>query len=128
MSALSIRRALGLWRYETTWLLLHKLRRAIVRPGRDLLSGEVEVDETYVAGPAPGTRGHGRPRGPGPAPGYLHAAFAAKLDALPQQGTARSSVPRGRLDQSTPGRGVCTEQLDRPCLIRLDGFHLALVR
>ncbi len=58
----------------------------------------------------------------------FNAVFAAKLDALPQQGTTRSSAPRGRLDQSTPGRGACTEQLDRPCLIRLDGFRSALVR
>jgi hypothetical protein len=48
---------LGLGSYETAWTWLHKLRRAIVRPGRDLLSGTVEVDETYVGGPEAGTRG-----------------------------------------------------------------------
>jgi hypothetical protein len=42
---------------ETAWTWLHKLRRAMVRPGRDLLSGAVEVDETYVGGPEEGTRG-----------------------------------------------------------------------
>jgi len=36
--------------HETTWTWLHKLRRAMVRPGRDLLAGRVEVDECYVAG------------------------------------------------------------------------------
>ncbi len=59
MSALSLQRALGLRSYESAWLLLHKLRRAMVRPGRDLLSGEVEVDESYVGGPTVGASGRG---------------------------------------------------------------------
>src|SRR5882762_4600176 len=49
-SALGLQRVLGLKRYETAWTLLHKLRRAMVRPGRDLLTGRVEVDECYVGG------------------------------------------------------------------------------
>ena len=44
------RRILGLGSYQTAWAWLHKLRRAMVRPGRDLLGGAVEVDETYVSG------------------------------------------------------------------------------
>ena len=43
--------------YETAWLWLHKLRPAMVRPGRDRLKGSVEVDETYVGGPEEGSRG-----------------------------------------------------------------------
>jgi transposase-like protein len=50
VSALSLQRVLGLGSYETAWALLHKFRRAMVRPGRDRLSGEVEVDESYVGG------------------------------------------------------------------------------
>ncbi len=50
-SALGLQRILGLKRYETAWTMLHRLRRAMVRPGRDLLSGRVEVDECYVGGP-----------------------------------------------------------------------------
>jgi transposase-like protein len=38
---------LGIGSYKTAWALLHKLRRAMVRPGRERLSGRVEVDETY---------------------------------------------------------------------------------
>lgn len=49
-SALGLQRVLGLKSYETAWTWLHKLRRAMVRPGRDLLSGRVEVDECYVGG------------------------------------------------------------------------------
>src|SRR5271167_2294947 len=49
-SALGLQRVLGLKRYETAWTMLHKLRRAMVRPGRDLLMGRVEVDECYIGG------------------------------------------------------------------------------
>ena len=59
VSALGLQRELGFGSYETAWAWLHKLRRAMVRPGRDLLSGEVEVDETYVGGPEEGKRGRG---------------------------------------------------------------------
>jgi transposase-like protein len=59
VSALSLQRVLGLGSYETAWGLLHKLRRAMVRPERDRLSGELEVDETYVGG----VRGPGSGRG-----------------------------------------------------------------
>ena len=42
----------GLGSYRTAWTWLHKLRHAMVRPGRDRLHGVVEVDETYIlAGP-----------------------------------------------------------------------------
>jgi transposase-like protein len=47
VSALGLQRVLGLGSYKTAWALLHKLRRAMVRPGRDRLRGTVEVDETY---------------------------------------------------------------------------------
>ncbi len=49
-SALGLQRVLGLKKYETAWTWLHKLRRAMVRPGRDLLTGRVEVDECYIGG------------------------------------------------------------------------------
>jgi ribosomal protein L37AE/L43A len=41
MSALGLQRVLGLGSYKTAWALLHKLRRAMVRPNRDRLSGIV---------------------------------------------------------------------------------------
>ena len=49
ISALGLQRVLGLGSYETAWTMLHRLRRAMGRPDRDLLYGEVEVDETYLA-------------------------------------------------------------------------------
>jgi transposase-like protein len=50
VSALGLQRLLGLRSYKTAWTWLHKLRRAMVRPGRDRLTGYVEVDETFIGG------------------------------------------------------------------------------
>ena len=57
ISALGLQRVLGLGSYKTAWTLLHKLRRAMVRPGRERLSGVVEVDEAYWGGEESGVRG-----------------------------------------------------------------------
>lgn len=59
VSALGIQKALGLGSYRTAWTMLHKLRTAMIRPGRERLSGTVEVDETFIGGPKPGKRGRG---------------------------------------------------------------------
>jgi transposase-like protein len=58
-SALGVQRVLGLGSYRTAWRWLHKLRRAMVRPGRDRLTGVVEVDEVYIGGERSGKRGRG---------------------------------------------------------------------
>jgi transposase-like protein len=55
VSALGLQRVLGLKSYETAWAWMHKFRRAMVIPGRDVLTGTVEVDETFVGGIS---RGH----------------------------------------------------------------------
>jgi transposase-like protein len=57
ISALLLQRQLGLRRYETAWMLLHKLRRAMVNAAREPLCGEIEIDDTWVGGPQPGLRG-----------------------------------------------------------------------
>jgi len=57
VSALGLQRVLGLGSYKTAWSMLHKLRRAMVRPGRDRLRGTVEVDETYWGAQEPGVIG-----------------------------------------------------------------------
>lgn len=56
-SAMGIQRELGLGSYDTAWTWLHKLRRAMVRPGRDRLAGVVEVDETFWGRQEKGMRG-----------------------------------------------------------------------
>jgi transposase-like protein len=57
LSALGLQRALGLGSYQTAWMMLHRFRVAMVRPGREQLAGTVEVDETYVGGEESGVRG-----------------------------------------------------------------------
>jgi transposase-like protein len=59
MSALQFQRQVGLSSYQTAFTMLHKLRAAMVRLGRDSLSGLVEVDETYIGGERPGRVGRG---------------------------------------------------------------------
>jgi transposase-like protein len=57
ISALLLQRQLAIRRYETAWLILHKLRRAMVNAAREPLHGEVEIDDTWIGGPQPGLRG-----------------------------------------------------------------------
>lgn len=57
VSALLLQRQLGLRRYETAWMMLHKFRRAMVNVAREPLRGEAEVDDTWVGGPQAGLRG-----------------------------------------------------------------------
>ena len=60
VSALGLQRVLGFGSYETAWAWLHKLRRAMVRPDRELLGGEgvaVEVDQTFLGAPMAGRAG-----------------------------------------------------------------------
>jgi transposase-like protein len=58
-SALGLQRVLGLGSYHTAWAWLHRLRRAMVRPGRDRLHGVVQVDETFWGSEQAGKRGRG---------------------------------------------------------------------
>ena len=58
-NALGLQRILGLGSYHTSWVWLHKLRHAMVRQGRDRLSGIIDEDEIYIGGEKPGRRGRG---------------------------------------------------------------------
>jgi transposase-like protein len=71
-SALGLKRVLGLGSYNTAWEWLHKLRRGMVRPGRDQLKSPVEVDETYIGGVGAQIRGRG-------AEGKTIVAIAAEI-------------------------------------------------
>jgi transposase-like protein len=62
IAALSLKRTLEIGSYQTAWAMLHRFRSVLVRPGRERLSGTVEVDETYIGGIEPGLAG-GRAKG-----------------------------------------------------------------
>ncbi len=59
LSAVQLQRQLGLGTYETAWTMLHRLRRAMLRPDRDQLTGPVEVDESFIGATRSGKRGRG---------------------------------------------------------------------
>jgi transposase-like protein len=62
VSAQSLQRCLEIGSYQTAWAMLHRLRSVLIRPGREQLSGIVEVDETFIGGEQHGLRG-GRAKG-----------------------------------------------------------------
>lgn len=59
ISALGLQRAVGFGSYHTAWEWLHRMRQAMVQPGRNKLNGEVEVDEAFIGGVKAGKRGRG---------------------------------------------------------------------
>lgn len=112
-SALGMQRVLGLGSYETAWTWLHKLRRAMVRPGRDRLTGIVEVDETYIGGLEEGM--HGRET-------FKKAliAVAAQEDG---EGIGRIRMRRIQ-DASGESLGAFVQEAIEPgTMVRTDGWH-----
>ena len=61
VSATQLRREMELGSVQTAWVMLHRYRTVMVRPGRDRLRGDVEVDESFLGGPEPGVPGCGAP-------------------------------------------------------------------
>ena len=123
VSALGLQRVLGFGSYETAWTWLHKLRRAMVRPGRERLRGRVEVDETFWGGPRPGRRGRG-------AAGKTIIFVAAEQDGagigrirLARTPDATAASVR-RFVESTiePGSVVCTDGFEAYSELRGLGF------
>lgn len=114
-SAASVRRSLGLGSYETAWTWLHKLRRAMVLPGRMALAGLVEVDETYLGGPEAGMLG-GRNLG-------NHKQLIAI--AAEQVGKGMGRIRLARLTAATRKQlhAFIQENIDRGSTIRTDGLH-----
>ena len=82
ISALLLQRQFGLSSYETVWMMLHKLRRAMVNASREPLHGEVEVDETWVGGEQAGLRGSRQLKG-------RHAALVLVAVEKRGQGSGR---------------------------------------
>lgn len=112
-SALCIQKIMGLGSYKTAWVWLHKLRRAMVTPGRDNLSGIVEVDETYIGGKKPGKKGRG-------AEGKSLVVIAVEING--------SKIGRIRLrkipDASSKSlNNAIEETINKGSLIQTDGWN-----
>ncbi len=113
ISALGLQRALGMSRYETVWIWLHKLRTAMVRPGRDRLSGIVIVDETYIGGKKPGKRGRGA------------AGKALVVIAVEDKGKSfgRIRLKRVKNASSTSLIEAVQESVEHGSIVRTDGWR-----
>jgi transposase-like protein len=113
ISALGVQRELKLGSYRTSWTWLHKLRRALVRPGRDRLSGSVEVDETYVGGEQPGKRGRG-------AAGKVLVLIAVEVTGGRVGRIRLRRVPDASADSLTP---AVMENIEPGSEVRTDGWR-----
>ncbi len=114
MSALSLQRSLEIGSYVTAWAMLHRLRSVLTRPGRDRLSGTVEVDETYIGGEEPGLRG-GRAKGK-----KVLVAVAVELHEPRGFGRARMQVIPDA-SALTLG-GFLTDNVERGSRVITDGW------
>jgi hypothetical protein len=113
VSALGVQRVLGLGSYQTAWAWLHKLRRAMVRPGRDRLAGTVEVDETYWGAREEGVVGR-----------QTHDK-ALVLVAAQQEGARKiGRIRLRRIPDLTQGtlHGFITANVEPGSVIRTDGL------
>jgi transposase-like protein len=114
VSALGLQKILGLGSYETAWSWMHKLRRAMVRPGRELLSGTVEIDETLVGGTHVGKRGRG--------------AEGKKLVLVAVEDDGKQGIGRIRLKYITDATSATlekavTELVSPGSTVRTDGWR-----
>ena len=112
ISAMGLKRTLGIGSEQTAWAMLHRYRTTMVRPGREGLSGIVEADETFLGGPEPGVRGRG-------AQGKVMVEVAVeqvgrglgrcRLQVIPD--VAGSTLRAFMLDHVVPGSIVITDGL-----------------
>jgi transposase-like protein len=123
VSALGLQKALGLGSYQTAWEWLHKLRRAMVRQGRDRLKGLVEMDETFIGGERSGKRGRG-------AEGKTLVLIAAeqteqgigRIRLLPIADAAGETLQEAALQMVEPGSTVRTDGWDGYNLLTKHGY------
>jgi transposase-like protein len=117
ISAMELKRQMGFGSYQTAWSWLHKIRKAMVRPERTLLSARVETDETYIGGPRPGKPGRG-------------AGGKIKVAGAVESGRGKAGGRRlGRLrlavvpDVSAKSlRGFLGQNVARPATVSTDGW------
>jgi transposase-like protein len=112
-NALGLQRILGFGSYRTSWACLHKLRRAMVRPGRDRLSGIVEVDETFIGGEKSGKRGRG-------AAGKELVVIAAQKDGLKFGRIRLQRVPDA---SGNSLKNVIQNNIEPGSIIQTDGWQ-----
>jgi transposase-like protein len=133
ISALLLQRQLGLQRYETAWMMLHKLRRAMVNAAREPLRGEVEIDDTWIGGTQAGLRGSRQLKG---------RRAALVLVAVEKRGQASGRVRMAVIpdfktttfndfikQNVVPGSTICTDGLKSFSGLEENGYqHIARIQ
>ena len=112
-SALQLQQVLGLGSYVTAWTWLHKLRRAMVRPGRDRLAGRVEVDETYWGAVEAGVRGRQTSR---------KALIAVAVEQIGRRGLGRIRMRRVPDASADSLQAFVEEAIEPGSLVHTDGW------
>jgi hypothetical protein len=114
VSALGLQKSLGLGSYKTAWALLHKLRRAMVRPGRDRLQGTIEVDETYWGSEEEGVVGR------------LTEDKALIIVAAEEDGEGIGRIRLRRISDLTKAsvHGFIAEAVESGSTVRTDGLNV----
>lgn len=117
-NALGLQRVLGLGSYNTAWQWLHRLRRAMVRPGRERLMGLVEVDETYIGGERPGKRGRGADNK------MLVAVAVEDISILPGKVKGMGRIRLSRIPDASGDtlRSFLAENVEPGSQVRTDGW------
>src|SRR5450759_4386841 len=111
-SALGLQRVLGFGSYETAWAWMHKLRRAMVRPDRDRLSGVVEHDEVVIGNEMRGKAGGVK---------YNCAAMIA-VESFPSRKLGRVRIEVADVARSTTSlMDFATRTIEKGSTIRTDG-------
>jgi transposase-like protein len=111
-SALGLQRVLGLGSYKTAWAMLQKLRRAMVRPGRERLRGVVEVDETYWGAEEKGVVGR------------LTYEKVLLMVAAEENGRGIGRIRLGRVADTTQAslHGFIAQAVEPGSVVRTDGL------
>jgi hypothetical protein len=115
ISALSLQRSLWIGSYPTAWAMLHRLRSVLVPPGRERLSGDVEVDETYIGEEEPGLPG-GRVKGK---KSLVDAAVEVRMPR--GYGRSRMALPSDASADSL--HGFVTDNVEPDSTVITDGWR-----
>lgn len=117
VSALGLQRVLGFGSYKTAWTWLHKLRRAMVRPGREMIGGPgkiVEVDETIIGGVRSGQSGRH----------VGHKIIVVIAVEVEVDGKRAGRVRMARIPNMTKDTltGFILDNVERGSVVRTDGW------
>lgn len=129
VSALTLKNILGLGSYKTAWEWLHKLRRAMVRPGRDRLSGRVEVDEIFIGAPQKGTMGRGAFR-----KAVVLVAVEDKKGELGRirlaviKNASHACIVQALKDMVEPGSTICSDGWQGYVGLKGDGYQHVVIK